>query len=71
MFVTFMLRIVMKNAGENVNAILLYITCRFPTKISYAFSYTTFGATSFPYHLLLNTITQTLFDGDYLRHEEM
>lgn len=42
MFMTFILGIVMKNVGENMNVILLYITCRFPTKILYAFSSTSF-----------------------------
>jgi hypothetical protein len=58
----------MKNAGEYVNVILLFISCRFPTKFVRIFTHH-FRATSFPYLLLLNTVTLTLFDGDKLRHE--
>lgn len=42
MLVTFVLRIVMKNAGEYVHVILLYLSCRYLTTILYVFASTTF-----------------------------
>jgi hypothetical protein len=42
MFVTFVLRIVMKNAGEHVDVILPYFSCKYLTTILYVFASTTY-----------------------------